>query len=298
MIFENDKELSKAAVDKLIEATKKNFPQFVKDGMVMLKYAKNQYHKELQSEPPRISYPKSIDVPLVSTVTTENGARSYRYADNTIINTEGKVTGFNPSRITVEERMAITNIELLAWLWHFCPWVEECVNPDPSTICTLVIEDTRKDSILKNQDTRIQAKYLQLLVETKIELLKSIAISFDLTIDKDEEDAEVVMAIVSSYIGENKDRKLKFIEAVEGNEEIKESLNVTETLSDAEKLGIISYDPVVGKWLLNVIGKEPLLLHKTQSAKITTLYNHLLKTNEEGLKAIIEEVKVRQTGEE
>ena len=293
MILENDKEISKAALDKLIEKTLKTFPQFKKDKMVMLKYAPHLYQDVPHSDPPRKSCPRSIPLPLLNMATTETGTKSYRYATTAIPSSDGGPITYRPPNLVVDQQIPITDIELLVYLHHFCPWVKDCENPKNDIVPTLEIEDTRRDSVLRMDSKKIEKEYLTLLLETKIELLKSIATSYNINIDEDEDDINIVQGKISDYIGESQTKKVALIEAINGQEELKETFNALDKLKEAEKLGIVAYESMKKQWELIPVGGVPVKLLSTKTAKITALYQHLVKTNEDALKAIINEVDAR-----
>jgi hypothetical protein len=296
MILENNKEISQAALSKLIEETLKKFPQFKKDGMVMLKYAPHLYQVAPYSEPPRTTCPRNIPLPLLSIVETENGSKSYRYAVTAVKNADG-VT-YRPANLNVTQQIPITDIELLVYLYNFCPWVKECKNKVKGIEHTLEIEDTRRDAISKTEKSKIDKKYLELLFDTKIELLKSIASSYNLTIDEDEDDANIVQSKILAYIGENEAKKVSFIETIENTDALKDTFSALDKLKDAQKLGIIAYEPIKKQWDMIPVGGEAVKLYAQKKPDINGLYQQLIKTNEETLQAIIKEVDARQASQE
>lgn len=103
------------------------------------KFINNRFHKfpitltypEKRVRPSRLSHnrlpdkPNSISFPLHATVKTETGTQSWRYCENRMIGTDGKII-WQPHNLILRDSIVLqkTDIELIYWLVKFCPFLE------------------------------------------------------------------------------------------------------------------------------------------------------------------------------
>lgn len=299
MIFENEKEMSQAAIKKLVDEVYEQFPQFKKDKVVILKYVASMYQED-KANPGQKTSPRSITLPLFAMVNTESGKKSYRFAKQQLLTPKGQVRGYTPSNFRVDQQTAVEDAELLAFLYNFSPFVVGSKNDDPTILKTLEIEDVRRDAVRNNESRRVDAEFMNTLFNTaSLETLRAVAVSYDLNVSADD-DKEFIADRIFGYVNNNLEKKMNFLEKVSGHTAAPKELNQIKYLRDAEEYGLIYFDPVNKNWKFkgNDGGELVIMKSNTKVPKIESLYNHMVKSEKELLKAIVQEVETRQAGED
>jgi len=293
MIYENDNPISETRMSKLRKETVENYPQFQKQGFVILKYASHMVAPN-KDNPGMVDQPQSVILRCVQNVTTPEGAKQFRYAVSAVTKGKGEVT-YDPSAISVDRQIMINDIDLLVFLHNFCPLVAGSLNVSANIVPLLVIEDQLKEAVVVTSKRRDEADYLNLLYnKLNHAQLELMATAYGVA-GADDMEAEVLRERIDALVKRSRGGASEFLMKANFNDP-DESSKVTgiTKLKDAVDLEIVVFNASKKRWDMVTPTKELIkTLHTSGKPNIPALYAHLAKYEPEILDVIATEVSAR-----
>jgi len=235
MLYKNDKIyiITPAEHGKL----KKLYPKFP----VRLTYPEARVKPSRSKHNKLPDKPNSISFPLVATVRTETGTESWRYAENRIIGTDGRII-WSPYNLILRGTMMLDkkDVELLYWLHYCCPFMQGGVNFN-NKVPKCVIEDLVGAAAIKAQREEQMADVKALIYSTKLGLgekkLRLLAKAYFISDVADLSLPQVKLAIESEVNRNKRGGVAKFLELVEAEQ----TLSIRSSLQAAIDQKIITF---------------------------------------------------------
>lgn len=242
MLIKNDKpyELT-AAEHKFI---KQKYPKFP----IRLTYPESRVKPSRLKHNTLPDKPNSISFPLSAVVKTTTGTEQWRYAENKIIGTNGRVI-WSPRNLILRGTMLLqeTDVELVYWLVKCCPFLEGGENFN-GKVAKCVIEDLVGAAERKAMREEELATVKALIYSSKVGIgekrLRIIAKAYFIR-DVDELSFAQTKLAVENMVHRDKINGVqKFLDLVEAEQ----VLNVRASLQGAIDKNIITFMPQKKSW--------------------------------------------------
>jgi len=242
MLYKNDEVYKMTAADS--NWVKKKYPKFP----IRLIYPETRVRPSRSKHNRLPDKPNSISFPLVATVKTDSGTESWRYAENKIIGTNGRVI-WQPHNLILRGSMILekSDIELIYWLLKCCPFLEGGENWNKK-VPKCVIEDLRGTAEKKALKEEEMATVKALIYSSKMGLgekkLRQVAKAYFINDVEELSFAQVKLA-VENQVGRDRHTGVeKFLELVDAEQ----TLEVRANLQNAVDRKLITYMVAKKTW--------------------------------------------------
>ncbi|MDA3806300.1 MAG: hypothetical protein PF440_00160 [Thiomicrorhabdus sp.] len=223
--------------------------------------------------------PNSISFPLVATVKTTTGAESWRYAENKVNGTNGRVI-WSPHNLTLRGTMVLqkTDVELIYWLMFCCPYLEGGANFN-GKVAKCVIEDLVGAAAKKAKKEEEAAEVKALIFSAKLGLgetkLRTVARAYFINDVEDLSYPQVQLAVENCIYRDRREGVRKFLEMVDAEQ----VLTVRGNLQSAIDKNIITFMAQKKMWAwVTAQGKknEPIASIAAAADHNEALYDYYL----------------------
>lgn len=281
MILINEKQIAESVLEELTNAFKKNY-KASSDGSYTIMYADRFYKRDKDNE---IEAPSVMNISLSSSVLNTKGVTvASRFCNSFRETKDGNV--YDTEYLTIRLERREKNVELLAWLYHYCPMFEDGLVDGNKMI---KIEQKQKDAEKKVSNRTKEVKFLNRLYSgiTESDVVK---VAESLGIDSKTNTQDEMKTMIESIVMKDKSGQAMetFIARTEKGA-IDKVVTPLLRLKDAEEEGVIYYKQK--KWYLKVEGDAEDVKIKgvvAGSDPHETLYKFLKESDEDLMNSIFD----------
>lgn len=273
MLYKNDELYKLTAADhKFITQMFTKFP-------IRLTYPESRVRPSRSKHNRLPDKPNSISFPLHATVKTDTGTQSWRYCENRMIGTDGRIV-WSPHNLVLRGTIMLQkeDVELIYWLIKFCPFLEGGQNFN-GKVPKCVIEDLVGQAERKAQKEALIATMKALIYSDQVGLgekkLRVVAKAYFIPEVDDLSYAQVKLAVEAMVNRDKINGIHKFLDLAEADQ----TLEIKANLQDAVDRDIITFMAQKRTWAWKTgqgLKNEPICVINPGNDPNEALYDYFI----------------------